>query len=308
LVLLLLTGGPALAQVLPADRGLRPPTGDQPITPIPPAPIADPRKIALGEHLFSDPLLSGDAKRACSSCHEVGTNGANGRRLDLDPAGQPLRFNTITVFNAALSYRLNWQGNARTVEDAAAMALRNPRLMASSVAGAVKAVKADRFLHGQFEAIYGHAPDPASLLDAIATYERSLVTPGSRFDLWLEGDKTALSPEEVRGYAMFSTFGCVSCHQGVNVGGNLFERGGIFHSLGSGQGLLLRVPSLRNVAVTAPYFHDGSTDSLDKAVLEMGYAQLDRRLSDDQVKAVAAFLTTLTGRYHDRLLTAPAPQ
>lgn len=298
---------PALAQVLQPGSALASPPGDQPITPIPPAPKADPRAVALGERLFEDPALSGDGKRACSSCHEVNFNGADGKALDLDPAGKPVQFNTDTVFNAALSYRKNWEGNARTLEDAATMSLSDPQLMASSVPKAVKAAKADPVLRRQFEEVYGRGPDSANLLNAIATYERSLVTPNSRFDLWLEGDKAALSAEELRGYELFTSFGCVSCHQGVNVGGNLFERSGIFHALGSSQAVLLRVPSLRNVAVTAPYFHDGRTSNLTQAVRQMGYAQLDRRLSDDQVKAVAAFLTTLTGRYQGHLLTQPPP-
>jgi cytochrome c peroxidase len=235
----------------------------------------------------------------------VNANGADRKGLDSDPAGKPVRFNTTTVFNSALSFRQNWKGNARTVEEAAEMSLADPQLMASSIARAVNAVKVDRRLLTQFKTIYGHEPDRSSLLDAIATYERSLVTPDSRFDLWLRGNKAALSAQEIQGYQLFSSFGCVSCHQGVNVGGNLFERSGIFHPLGSSEVLMLRVPSLRNVAVTAPYFHDGSTNSLNKAVIEMGYAQLDRRLSDDQVQAVAAFLTSLTGRYQGRLLTAP---
>jgi cytochrome c peroxidase len=298
---------PAPAQVSQPGASLASPPADQPITPIPPPPKADPRAVALGERLFDDPALSGDGKRACSSCHEVNANGADGKALDLDPAGRPVQFNTNTVFNAALSYRKNWEGNARTLEEAAAMSLSDPQLMASSVPQAVKAAKADPVLRRRFEQAYGRGPDAANLLNAIATYERSLVTPNSRFDLWLKGDKSALSAEELQGYQLFTSFGCISCHQGVNVGGNLFERSGIFHPLGSSKPLLLRVPSLRNVAVTAPYFHDGRTSNLTQAVRQMGYAQLDRRLSDDQVKAVAAFLSTLTGRYQGRLLTQPQP-
>jgi cytochrome c peroxidase len=305
LVTVCLLSPPALAQVLQPGAGLDPPAGDQPITPIPPAPAVDPRKVALGQRLFEDPRLSADGKRACSDCHEVGTSGADANILDLDPEGKPVRFNTSTVFNAALSYRMDWEGNARTLEEQAALSLSDPQLMASSPAAAVKAIKADPALRHQFEVIYGHGPDPDSLFEAIATYEQSLTTPDSRFDLWLKGDRTALSANELEGYALFTSFGCISCHQGVNVGGNLFERSGIFHRLGSNQPLMLRVPSLRNIAVTAPYFHNGSTSTLTEAVREMGYAQLDRRLSEDQIKAVVAFLTSLTGRYQGRLLTPP---
>jgi cytochrome c peroxidase len=306
LLLMLVACDPAAAQPTTSQSHQDAVAVDEPITPVPPAPPSDSRIVALGERLFHDARLSGDGTRACASCHDPRTNGASGRQLDLTPTGGHASFNTNTVFNSALSFRMNWEGNARTLESAAIMSLNDPQLMASNVGAALRAVKDDSSLSRQFKTIYGHKPDPASLLDAIATYERSLVTPGSRFDLWLAGDAEALSSEEKTGYRFFKSFGCVSCHQGVNVGGNLFERSGIYHRLGSTQGMMLRVPSLRNVAVTAPYFHDGSAPTLGKAVVAMGYAQLNRRLSDDQVQAVAAFLTTLTGRYEGKPLT-PAP-
>jgi cytochrome c peroxidase len=134
-------------------------------------------------------------------------------------------------------------------------------------------------------------------LDAVATYERSLLTPGSRFDRWLGGEATAITAEEQRGYRLFKSFGCISCHQGVNVGGNLFERSGIFRRLAGPGPEFLRVPSLRNVATRSAYFHDGSAATLDEAVRRMGRAQLNRTLSDEQIKEIVAFLLTLTGNY-----------
>jgi cytochrome c peroxidase len=120
-------------------------------------------------------------------------------------------------------------------------------------------LNADAETVGQLKVAYGHRPDQASLLGAIAIYERPLLTPGSRFDLWLQGKTSALCATEQNGYALFKSLGCVSCHQGVNVASNLYERHGIFHPLASPNPVLLRVPSLRNVAVMAPYFHDGSS-------------------------------------------------
>jgi cytochrome c peroxidase len=277
----------------------------EPITPIPPPPPADPSKVALGERLFNDPRLSNDGKRACSSCHDIRTNGASNRLVDVASNRSPLRFNTPTVFNAALDFRLNWQGNIRTLEDQAEESINDPQTMATNVDAAVKAVTGEGEMTARFQNAYGHGPDRASLLNAIATYERSLVTPGGRFDRWLSGDKTVLSFEEITGYQLFKSFGCVSCHQGVNVGGNLLERSGVFHNLSPDGPMTLRVPSLRNVAVTAPYFHDGGIPALSRAVHAMGYAQLDRDLSADQVHAIVAFLNTLTGFYQGRQLTAP---
>ena len=153
---------------------------------------------------------------------------------------------------------------------------------------------------------YGREPNGAALLDAIATYERSLVTPGGRFDRWLAGDAGAITPEELSGYQVFKSLDCISCHQGVNVGGNLFQRHGIFRPVGSAEPTLVRVPSLRNVATTPPYFHDGSTPTLSEAVKKMGIAQLDRELTDQQVAAIVAFLNTLTGTYRGQEVGASA--
>ena len=161
--------------------------------------------------------------------------------------------------------------------------------MASSVEEAVGKLRADAEMVKQFQVAYGRRPDRADLVDAIVTFERSLTTPGGRFDRWLQGDTGALTAEELSGHHLFKSLGCISCHQGVNVGGNLFQRHGIFHPLGSPEPELVRVPSLRNVATTPPYFHDGSATTLPQAVRAMGFAQLDRVLSDGQVAAIVTF-------------------
>jgi cytochrome c peroxidase len=169
--------------------------------------------------------------------------------------------------------------------------------MASSAEEAVGKLRTDPEAVRQFREAYDREPDTAALLDAIVTYERSLLTPQSRFDRWLAGDAAAISPQELSGYQLFKSLGCISCHQGTNVGGNLFQRHGIFHPLGSAEPVLVRVPSLRNVATTPPYFHDGSAPTLADAVRAMGIAQLDRALTDQQIAAIVAFLETLTGTY-----------
>ena len=281
------------------------PVFEEPITPIPPAPAADPARLALGDALFHDPRLSGNGSSSCASCHDIETNGANGRAHDLAPDGHPVVFNTNTVFNAALSFRLNWQGDARSLEEQARGAMTRPDIMAGSPARAVAALKHDPAMVRRFEQSYSRGPDEASLLDAIATYERSLVTPDSRFDRYLKGDADALTDQEQAGYALFKSLGCVACHQGVNVGGNLYERQGIFAPVASKEPGVLRVPSLRNVAVTAPYFHDGSARTLSDAVSTMARGQLGRDLSRDQVEMIVAFLGTLTGRYEGKPLSQP---
>jgi cytochrome c peroxidase len=169
--------------------------------------------------------------------------------------------------------------------------------MGTSFSAVVEKLAADPSMRREFAAAYGGAPDARNIPDALVSFERTLVTPGSRFDRWLAGDAAALSTEEVDGYRLFKTLGCASCHQGVNIGGNLFERHGIFHPLASPKPEILRVPSLRNVATTPPYFHDGSAQTLDDAVRKMGLAQLNSTLTDQQVKAIVAYLQTLTGDY-----------
>jgi len=292
----------AQSQTLPAGAD------QEPITPIPVAPVQDLRRVSLGERLFQDPRLSHNDTHSCLSCHDIRTNGASARDRDRDltPEQRPLALNTPTVFNASLNFRLNWEGNFRSLEDHAEHILRNSEIMASSAQEVVSKLSADPEAVKQFRDVYGREPDVAALLDAIASYERSLITPGSRFDRWLAGEASAITPEELSGYQLFKSLGCISCHQGVNVGGNLFQRHGIFHPLGSAEPELVRVPSLRNVATTAPYFHDGSAPTLSEAVRLMGIAQLERVLTDQQIASIVAFLNTLTGTYRGQAVRSLA--
>jgi len=291
----------------PQPPGVPAAAEEEPITPVPLPPAANPLKLALGERLFADPRLSHDGRLTCLSCHDIHSNGAGGKRHRVARDGSRPPFNTLTVFNAALNFRLNWEGNFRTLEAQTESSLENPVNLATNASEVVKKLDADPKVVRQFSQAYGRPPDRASLLDAIATYERSLLTPGSRFDRWLEGDRAALSAAEGNGYQLFKSLGCVSCHQGANVGGNLFERHGIFHPLASPKPEILRVPSLRNVATTPPYFHDGSAPTLQDAVRKMAFAQLDETLSDQQIDMIVTFLKTLTGTYRGAPVVAAPP-
>jgi cytochrome c peroxidase len=305
-VLTLCAAGTSLGQA-PAPQ---PRANQEPITPIPLPPVQDPQQVALGDRLFHDPRLSHDNTRSCNSCHDLSTNGAsaiNGASASPISAHDPIELNIPTVFNAALSFRLNWEGDLRTLEGQVEQTLSKSHTMGSSVEEALHKLRADPNVACQFREAFGREPDGAALLGAIAAYERTLLTPGSRFDRWLQGDASAITAEEFAGYQLFKSFGCVSCHQGVNVGGNMYQRHGVFHPLASPKPEIVRVPSLRNVAVTPPYFHDGSAPILSKAVQAMGYAQLDRTLTDDQTNAIVAFLNTLTGTYLGKPVT-PAGQ
>jgi cytochrome c peroxidase len=277
----------------------------EPITPVPAPPPADPDKLALGEALFGDPQLFATGHLACVTCHDVNSNGASPNRFEV-VSGVPLRVNTPTVFNAALNFRLDWTGDQSTLEQQVTSALRVNGSIANDPDEVAARLNEAPNIKNRFQQVYGHAADRANLLDAIATYERSLVTPGSRFDRWLEGDQSALSANEVEGYGYFKSMGCIACHQGENVGGNVFEHSGVFHPLTDSGSIRLRVPPLRNVATTAPYFHDGSAPTLADAVRRMASAQLNRKLTDPQTQAIVAFLNTLTGDYNGTpVRTAP---
>jgi len=179
LALLPLAGG-AVGQAPDHQASDARPLADQePITPVPPPPAADPQKLALGERLFGDPRLSGDGKLACTSCHDLKTNGASDGRTITAHDGSKLPFNTLTVFNAALSFRLNWEGNFRALGAQAESSLENPANMRTSVDEVLGKLNADPRMVQQFRAAYGRAPDRASFLDALVTFERSLLTPGS---------------------------------------------------------------------------------------------------------------------------------
>jgi cytochrome c peroxidase len=245
--------------------------------------------------------LSADGKLSCSVCHDLRTNGAGGRTAHRGP------FDTLTVFNASLNFRLNWEGNFRSLAAQAESSLENPVNLHTNVDEVVRKLNADADVIRDFRAAYGGPPERDNVLDALVTFERSLLTPGSRFDRWLGGDTAALSADELEGYRLFKSFGCSSCHQGVNVGGNLFQRQGIFRRLVAGQPETVRVPSLRNVATTPPYFHDGSAATLEDAVKRMAAAQLDRNLTDQQVTSLVAFLQTLTGNYRGSPVVGATP-
>jgi cytochrome c peroxidase len=279
----------------------------------------DAARVRLGERLFHDARLSRGNTVACATCHELAKGGDDDRARATGADGRPLDFNAPTVFNAALNFRLNWRGNFRTLESHAEAVLRDPRLMATSWDELLAKLRADSSYRGSFNAIYGGEPGPPEVLDALATFERSLLTPGARFDRHLVGERDAITPAEARGYELFKAYGCSTCHQGANIGGNLFQKFGIFDDPFANRTALtpadlgrftithlasdrhvFRVPSLRNVAATAPYFHDGSAASLEEAVERMAKSQLGRALPDPEIDLIVGFLRTLTGEYRGR--------
>jgi cytochrome c peroxidase len=290
----------------------------EPVTPLPPAEQVDTAKVTLGRRLFHDPQLSHSGAVACASCHPLDAGGVDGQVRPSGTDGRLLDFNVPTVFNVAINFRLNWRGDAETLEQQNERALLNVRVMNISWDELLGRLRADAGYVRDFAALYGGTLRPAHVLDALAGFQRSLTTPNARFDRWLRGERNALSAAEEHGYQLFKSYGCTACHQGMNIGGNLFQRFGVFHQafgdvtaadLGRftltgapADRHVFRVPSLRNVAVTAPYFHNGYTYSLREAVTIMARSQLGRELPDGDATAIVQFLDTLTGEYQGRPL------
>jgi cytochrome c peroxidase len=295
--------------------------GGNPITPVPRTVSLDADKVRLGEMLFHDVRLSRGDELACASCHLLADGGDDNRARSSGWDGEPSNFNAATVFNAALSFRLNWRGNFRTLEEQNEKVLLDRNLMNTTWDELLPKLRADAAYREAFTKVYDSEPLPEHVLDALATFQRSLVTPDARFDRYLRGERHAITPEEERGYQLFKEYGCVACHQGVNVGGNLFQRFGIFYDpfaqwpirpadLGrftiTGEAddrFVFRVPSLRNVAITAPYFHNGEVQTLEQATQEMARSQLGRVLTEREIELIAGFLRTLTGEYRGRPLS-----
>jgi cytochrome c peroxidase len=315
-----------VAVVLPIARpGSAMVLAEEPITPIPTIVEPDAGKVVLGERLFRDVRLSHDGNSACTSCHDLERGGDDKHARPFGADGRRLDFNTSTIFNAALSFRLNWRGNFRTLQELNEATLLSKSLMNTSWEELLPKLHADQSYLKGFADIYGAEPQRDSVLDALAAYQRSLTTPNARFDRYLRGDQHAITTDEQQGYRLFKAYGCIACHQGANIGGNLFQKFGVFADPFAGQkstsegdlGRLaitgaqsdlhvFRVPSLRNIAVTAPYFHDGRTASLQGAVEIMARSQLGRELAESDVDLIVKFLGTLTGEYRGRLLGGEA--
>lgn len=282
---------------------------------------ADPNRVALGERLFHDVRLSSDDTVSCATCHSLSTAGMDNRSRSVGVNGGIGDINTPTVFNSGFNFVQFWNGRADSLEDQIDGPVNHPKEMASNWPQVLGKLAKDAAYPELFARSYRDGMTADNIKDAIATFERSLVTPNSRFDKFLRGDAEALNEQEHRGYELFQNYGCASCHQGVNLGGNMYEKMGLMGDYFADRGNIteadkgrfnvnhlphsmheFRVPSLRNVAVTAPYFHDGNAETLEQAITIMAKYQLARPVSLQEVQDIAAFLRTLTGEYQGKSL------
>jgi cytochrome c peroxidase len=293
----------------------------EPISPLPHSVVLPADKVVLGERLFHDARLSRNDTISCATCHDLARGGTDRRRFSLGIDGRVGTTNAPTVFNSGFDFVQFWDGRATSLEDQVAGPIHNPLEMASTWDQILAKLRADDDYRTRFAASYTDGITAANVANAIATFERSLVTPDSPFDRYLRGDSKALTADQREGYRRFKDLGCSSCHQGVNIGGNLFQRFGVMRDYFAGrtsqssadQGRynvtgreedrhVFKVPSLRNVALTPPYFHDGSAATLEEAVAVMGRVQLDRELTDDDKRLLVAFLHSLTGKWQGKPL------
>lgn len=286
------------------------------LAPIPNPPEVDADVRTLGERLFHEPRLSRDGTVACASCHHLHLAGGDSRTHAMGIDGQVMPLNTPTVFNAALHHAQFHDGRVSTLEEQVAGPLHSQLEMDSSWDVAIAALRDDPSYVESFGKLYAEGITSTTIAHAIASFERTLLTPDSRFDRYLHGDHNALDERERAGYKLFLRRGCASCHQGAAIGGNLFQRFGVMEDYYADRAAhapaspgriavtgreedrhVYKVPSLRNVAVTGPYLHDGSVESLSNVVALMGHYQLGLQLSTDEIELITAFLTTLTGSY-----------
>ena len=297
----------------------------EPIFPIPQTVEFDKTRATLGEALFFDTRLSKDNNLSCASCHQLDAGGDDNVALGISMAAEHNRINTPSIFNARYNFRQNWDGSTTTLQGQVDTAMNSPHAFDNDWNTVISALSTDPVVSSDFKKAYGDGLTRQNVIDAIVEFEKTLVTPDSRFDRYLRNESDSLNQEEIEGYLKFKELGCISCHQGINIGGNLFQKFGVFYNYIAERGditqadygrmnttgrvmdkYVFKVPSLRNVAVTAPYLHDGSAETLEEAIDIMGKTQLGRTLTVDEILMIKAFLNTLTGEYNNRLLDTPS--
>lgn len=283
----------------------------EPIQPLPAAKPGNPATVELGKMLFFDPRLSKSGFISCNSCHNLSMGGSDNLKSSIGHGWQKGPINSPTVLNSRFNLAQFWDGRAKDLKEQAGGPIANPGEMAFSHVHAVDTLKTIPGYVSAFQKAFG-TPEVSidRITQAIAAFEDTLVTPDSRFDKWLKGDKKALNAQELAGYKLFKDSGCVACHNGPAVGGNSFQKMGVvaeYKASSPAEGRVgvtgkeadrfnFKVPTLRNVELTYPYFHDGAAATLPEAVDTMGRLQLGKKFTADENASIVAFLRTLTGK------------
>lgn len=298
------------------------------VRPIPDSISVDPRKVELGKMLYFDKRLSADNTVACATCHPLEQAGVDNQRLATGIRGQHGGVNAPTSFNSAFNFVQFWDGRAATLADQAGGPPLNPVEMGcKSFDEIVAKLKADPAFSAKFRAVYPAGLSQATITEAIQEFEKTLLTPNSALDKYLKGNKNAMTKDEIAGYDLFKKHGCATCHVGENFGGKTYDRMGLSNECDyfadRGKEMTdgdkgrfaqtkikrdmnrFKVPGLRNIALTFPYFHDGYTNSLTKAVEIMMKYECDDAVKPDEINLITKFLNTLTGEYQGKKLTNP---
>lgn len=304
----------AAASTMALATAISPAMAEEPIQPIKPYVSKEPALVELGKKLFFDPRLSKSGFISCNSCHNLSMGGSDNLKTSIGHNWQQGPINAPTVLNSSLNVAQFWDGRALTLQDQAGGPIANPGEMAFTHALAIELLKSIPGYVSEFKTVFGKDDITiAEVTKAIAEFEETLVTPNSRFDKWLSGDKKALSADELAGYELFKDSGCTACHNGAAAGGNTFQKMGVvepYVSTSPAEGRVavtkeeadrfnFKVPTLRNVELTYPYFHDGEAETLTEAVDVMGRIQLGKKFSDKENAQIVAFLKTLTGDQPD---------
>jgi len=279
-----------------------------PITPIPNTIEVNIPKAKLGRKLFSDPSLSKDGTISCATCHDLQNGGDDGLKFSFGIYGQIGNINAPTVYNAVFNFRQFWDGRAKDLKAQAKGPIENPKEMGHTFSELILTLEHAKEYVKVFNSIYSDGITEDNIADALAEFEKTLITPDAPFDRYLKGEKGVISVEVERGYRLFESKGCILCHNGVNVGGNFYNKFGIFKEANSTQlgrytitkreedKYVFKVPSLRNVELTAPYMHDGRAKTLSEAVEVMTEHQLGRYMSHEEIADIVLFLKSLTGK------------
>jgi cytochrome c peroxidase len=280
-------------------------------------------RVALGRQLYYETRLSRDHDLSCNSCHRLTAYGVDGAQFSRGVGGRLGSRNAPSVYNAAGHVAQFWDGRAATVEAQAKGPILNPVEMAMpDSARVIQELRSLPAYRTMFATAFPEEAEPVTYDNvgrAIGAFERRLLTP-SRWDRYLAGDRTALTPAEQHGFRTFVDAGCGGCHFGAFVGGSIYQKLGLAHPWGTetdpgrsgvthrtADRMVFKVASLRNVAQTSPYFHDGSVTALDDAIRMMGYHEVNRRLTADQVAAIGTWLRSLTGELPGHYITPPPP-
>ncbi|MCR6629142.1 MAG: cytochrome-c peroxidase [Magnetospirillum sp.] len=300
----------AAALTFSAGVAIAAPAADEPIQPIPAAKVKDANLVELGKKLYFDTRLSKSGFISCNSCHNLSMGGTDNLKTSIGHNWNKGPINAPTVLNSSMNLAQFWDGRAADLKAQAGGPIANPGEMASNHALAVEVLQSIPGYVDEFKKVFGS--DKVTIDEvtkAIAAFEETLVTPNSRFDKWLKGDKKALTATELAGYNLFKDSGCTACHNGPAVGGNSFQKMGVvepYTATSPAEGRVavtkdeadrfnFKVPTLRNVELTYPYFHDGEAATLSKAVETMGRIQLGKNFTADENAKIVAFLKSLTG-------------